>query len=166
MIPKVKYFLTPVTVDHSSHQAAVAQPGDLCLYKPPTPSLSWNTLLVLSESCISQIAILKTPSKLFAYLQPSAFFFWLTPSGILWFWYRLGRECPCDQPPVKALDPQAQMIFLVDGLSQMLLSFDAERIKHVVCDSAQEDSWELVSGLLCSLHAPFLFADLFHIFLL
>ena len=43
---------------------------------------------------------------------------------------------------------------------------DAERIKHTVCDSAQEDSWELVSGLLCSLHAPFLFADLFHIFLL
>ena len=68
MIPKVRYFLTPAAVGHSSHQAAVAQPGDLCLYKSPTPSLSWNILLVLSESCISQIAIPKTPNKLFAYL--------------------------------------------------------------------------------------------------
>ena len=78
MIPKVKNFLIPVTVDHSSHQAAIAQPGDLCLYKPLTPSLSRNTLLVLSESYIYQIAILKTLNKLFAYLQPSVlcFFDW------------------------------------------------------------------------------------------
>ena len=75
MIPKVKNFLIPVTVDHSSHQAAIAQPGDLCLYKPLTPSLSRNTLLVLSESYIYQIAILKTLNKLFAYLQPSALCF-------------------------------------------------------------------------------------------
>ena len=40
VIPKVRYFLTPAAVGHSSHQAAVAQPGDLCLYKSPTPSLS------------------------------------------------------------------------------------------------------------------------------
>ena len=71
----------------------------------------------------------------------------------------------CDQSPVKAQDSQAQMIFLVEGISQML-AFDAERIKHIVCDSAREDSWELMSGPLCSLHAPFLFADLVHIFLL
>ena len=85
MIPKVKNFLIPVTVDHSSHQAAVAQPGDLCLYKPVTPSLSWSTLLVLSESYIYQIAILKTLDKLFAYLQPSALFLFFFDWHLLGF---------------------------------------------------------------------------------
>lgn len=67
------------------------------------------------------------------------------PSGSLEFWIVLNRDCQCDRPPIKILDTDSLMSFLVENIPYIyhLPQFHVRGIGHILGDYMRRSLWKL-----------------------